>query len=137
MNRRIPVLRAMLLALGLMCLTGLTTLAVAEPQGSDWTLDTIDGTTVNFYEQLAKGPVVISFWATWCKPCLKELPHMNRLAGQFEGQISFIAANADNSKSVAKVTPLIQSKNYTNLIVPLDTGAELQELLQTGVSGRD
>ena len=76
--------------------------------------------------------MVINFWATWCKPCLKEMPHMNRLAGEYAGRVTFLAVNADNSKAVAKVAPLIQAKGYDNLIVPLDTGAEVQQLLQVG-----
>ncbi len=132
MYRCIPVLRVIVFALCLTTLTVFSTFATAAPQGSDWTLETVGGANVTFFDQLEKGPVVVSFWATWCKPCLKEMPHLNRMAGQLAGQVSFLAANTDNSKSVAKVTPFIQSKNFTNLIVPLDTGAELQELLQTG-----
>jgi thiol-disulfide isomerase/thioredoxin len=118
----------------------LVALAVAGPvaraqdfeQTADWTLGTVDGGTVNFHETLGKGPVVLNFWATWCKPCLKEMPHMNRMAGEYAGRVTFLAVNADNSKAVAKVAPFIQAKGYDNLIVPLDTGAELQQLLQVG-----
>ena len=108
--------------------------AQAEIAVADWTLNTADGGTVNFHDTLAKGPVVISFWATWCKPCLKEMSHLNRMAGEFEGQVTFLAVNADNSKSVAKVAPFLSAKGYNNLIVPMDTGAELSSLLQvTGI----
>ncbi len=104
----------------------------AETTVADWTLDTVDGGTVNFHETLAKGPVVLSFWATWCKPCLKEMNQLNRMAGEYEGKVSFLAVNTDNSKSVAKVAPFLSSKNYDNLIVPMDTGAELAYMLQVG-----
>jgi cytochrome c biogenesis protein CcmG, thiol:disulfide interchange protein DsbE len=108
--------------------------AQAEIAVADWTLNTADGGTVNFHDTLAKGPVVISFWATWCKPCLKEMSHLNRMAGEYEGQVTFLAVNADNSKSVAKVAPFLSAKGYNNLVVPLDTGAELSSLLQvTGI----
>ncbi|MEN8006145.1 MAG: DUF6029 family protein [Candidatus Krumholzibacteriota bacterium] len=106
--------------------------ALALEKTADWTLETTSGETVNFHDTLRKGPVVLNFWATWCKPCLKEMPHMNRLAGQFEGRVTFLAVNTDASKAVAKVAPFIQAKGYDNLIVPLDTGAELQQLLQVG-----
>ena len=106
--------------------------ALAQDKTADWTLPTVSGEPVSFHETLAKGPVVINFWATWCKPCLKEMPHMNRLAGEFEGRVTFLAINADASKAVAKVAPLIQAKGYDNLIVPLDTGSEVQQLLQVG-----
>jgi cytochrome c biogenesis protein CcmG/thiol:disulfide interchange protein DsbE len=106
--------------------------AAAQENTADWTLETITGETVNFHETLGKGPVVLNFWATWCRPCLKEMPHMNRLAGEYAGRVTFLAVNSDASKAVAKVAPFIQAKGYDNLIVPLDTGAELQQLLQVG-----
>jgi cytochrome c biogenesis protein CcmG/thiol:disulfide interchange protein DsbE len=104
----------------------------AQEKTADWTHNTITGDQVNFHETLGKGPVVINFWATWCKPCLKEMPHMNRLAGEYTDRVTFLAVNADASKAVAKVAPLIQAKGWDNLIVPLDTGAELQQILQVG-----
>jgi len=109
-----------------------STPAVAQENTADWTLETITGETVNFHETLGKGPVVLNFWATWCRPCLKEMPHMNRLAGEYAGRVTFLAVNTDASKAVAKVAPFIKTMGYDNLIVPLDTGAELQQLLQVG-----
>lgn len=111
---------------------GLTQGAAANESTADWTLGTADGGTVSFHEALAKGPVVVSFWATWCKPCLKEMPHLNEFAGEFAGQMTFLAVNADNSKSVAKVAPFLSSKGFDNLIVPLDTGGKVQSQLQIG-----
>jgi|GEM_PF-616726 len=106
--------------------------APAQENTADWTLTTVTGETVNFHETLAKGPVVLNFWATWCKPCLKEMPHMNRMAGEYAGRVTFLAVNTDNTKAVAKVAPLIQASGFDNLIVPLDTGAKVQQILQVG-----
>jgi thiol-disulfide isomerase/thioredoxin len=106
--------------------------ARAQSRTADWSLETVTGETVRFHERLAEGPVVVSFWATWCKPCLKEMPHLDRMAGEFAGQVSFLAVNTDDPKAVAKVAPFIQAKGYTNLVVPLDTGGQVQQLLQTG-----
>ena len=99
---------------------------------ADWTLGTADGGSVSFQETLATGPVVVSFWATWCKPCLKELPHLNEFAGEYAGQVTFLAVNTDNSKSVAKVAPLLSARGFDNLVVPLDTGGTLQAQMQIG-----
>jgi len=121
--------------LAAVCLIALSlgaTAAIAQEASADWTLETITGESVNFHETLAQGPVVLNFWATWCKPCLKEMPHLDRMAGDFEGRVTFLAVNADNSKAVAKVAPFVRAKGFDNLVVPLDTGAEVQQLLQVG-----
>lgn len=114
----------------LMMIAGLAPGARAELAVADWTLNTADGGTVNFHETLAKGPVVMNFWATWCKPCLKEMPHLNKMAAEYDGRITFLAVNTDNSKSVAKVAPVLKAKGFDNLVVPLDTGAEVASQLQ-------
>jgi thiol-disulfide isomerase/thioredoxin len=117
------------------CLTVIAMAAPATAQEyltADWTLPTAGGGTVSLHEQLAKGPVVVSFWALWCNPCLKELPQMNMLAGEFTGKVTFISVNVDNSKSVAKVQPYVQSHGYDAVIVALDTGGEVQQMMQVG-----
>ncbi len=54
-------------------------------------------TTQTFLEEMAgveEGTVVINFWATWCGPCVEELPHFNRMARE----------NADENVSVIFVS---------------------------------
>jgi cytochrome c biogenesis protein CcmG, thiol:disulfide interchange protein DsbE len=97
---------------------------------ADWKLPTPDGGEIGLHEALAQGPVVVSFWATWCIPCLKEMPKLNELAGEFAGRATFIAVNVDNSRSVAKVAPLVRSRNWTELIIGMDTAGTLQQALQ-------
>lgn len=108
-----------------------STLALAADFAApDWTLPTPDGGTVNLHDKLQDGPVVVSFWATWCIPCLKEMPHLNELAGEFAGQATFIAVSVDNSKSMAKVGPLVRAKGWDQLIVAQDAGGDVQQILQ-------
>ena len=102
------------------------------PAAPAWSLEAIDGRTVSFHDQLARGPVVVSFWATWCKPCLKELPHLDRIAGEYGDRLTVLAVSTDASKSVAKVAPFVRSRGWENLTVLLDPGARVQELLQVG-----
>lgn len=102
----------------------------ADFAAPDWTLPTPDGGTVNLHDKLQDGPVVVSFWATWCIPCLKEMPHLNELAAEFAGQATFIAVSVDNSKSMAKVGPLVRAKGWDQLIIAQDAGGDVQQILQ-------
>jgi len=104
--------------------------ATAGLAAPDWTLENPAGARVSFADELAKGPVVVSFWATWCKPCLKELPHLEAMAAHYAGRVSFLAVSTDDSRSVAKVEPLVRARGWTNLKVLLDPAAAVQQQLQ-------
>jgi thiol-disulfide isomerase/thioredoxin len=107
---------------------------VAEAASTpDWTLRDTGGQSVRFSEALKKGPVLVSFWALWCAPCLKELPHIDAIAEDFEAEITVFAVNADTQRSVARVRPYLRSKGY-EVTVPLDTAGELARKLQIGNS---
>lgn len=47
--------------------------------------------------------VVIEFWATWCPPCIKNIPHLNELAQQFENKpVTFISLTYEPEQMVEK-----------------------------------
>jgi uncharacterized protein (TIGR03435 family) len=45
--------------------------------------------------------VVLEFWATWCGPCVAEIPHLNQLADDFAGKVQFISVD-DEADTVVK-----------------------------------
>jgi len=98
----------------------------------DWTLDDIAGDPVGLHEQLDRGPVLISFWALWCAPCLKELPHLDALAAETAGELTVLAINIDSPRSVHKVPSYVSTKGYDHLTVLLDTAGDVQRKLQVG-----
>ncbi|MBN2461773.1 MAG: TlpA family protein disulfide reductase, partial [Candidatus Cloacimonetes bacterium] len=93
----------------------------------DFTVQDIDGNQVNFYEKLMNGPVILDFWATWCKPCLKELPHLNAIASKYE-QVTVIAISVDKPRKAADVRTTIKSNQFKFITVH-DTSQQLQKLL--------
>lgn len=42
--------------------------------------------------------VVVTFGASWCKPCKAELPAWDKLAKQYAGKVTFVAVNIDNDR---------------------------------------
>ena len=48
----------------------------------------------------AEKPVVVDFWASWCKPCMVTKPALEKLAKEFEGKIDFLPVNADDSREL-------------------------------------
>lgn len=105
----------------------------ARPAVPDWTLRTTEGKEVSLHGVLREGPVVVSFWALWCGPCLKELPHLDALAKDTAGRLTVLAVNQDGPRSVARVRPYLQSKGI-RLTVPLDTSGDVARKMQVGGS---
>jgi len=99
---------------------------------SDWSLEDIAGDPVGLHDQLDRGPVLISFWALWCAPCLKELPHLDELAAEMAGELTVLAINIDSPRSVHKVPSYVATKGYDHLTVLLDTAGDVQRKLQVG-----
>lgn len=49
-------------------------------------------------------PVVINFWATWCPPCIREMPDLAALAREMGDQAAFLGIAADTDGNVKKFT---------------------------------
>ena len=86
----------------------------------DFELETISGDEVALSDFLGNGPVLINFWATWCKPCVEEMKYYQEIYDKYkERGLTLLAISEDNERSVAKVIPYIRSNNY-NFTVLLD-----------------
>lgn len=59
-------------------------------------------------------PIVINFWATWCKPCLEELNTINDLYAEWQEKtgVKIIAISLDDSRSSKKVAPYIKAQGW-------------------------
>jgi peroxiredoxin len=73
------------------------------------------------------GPTIISFWATWCKPCLRELQAINSgLEGwQSAANVKFVAISTDDARTKMRVAALVKSKNW-QFPVYVDPNGDLQ-----------
>ena len=94
-------------------------------------IKTLDGKSIDIQTIENDGnPIVISFWATWCKPCKKEL---NAIAEYYddwqeETGMKLIAISIDDSRSMSKVAPYINSSDW-DYEVYLDPNKELARSL--------
>lgn len=92
---------------------------------------TMDGKSVNIQEFVGKGKItVISFWATWCSPCKRELDAIADIYPdwQEEYDMELLAVTIDDARGVAKVPAMIASKGWEYTILS-DSKQELQRAL--------
>lgn len=94
-------------------------------QAINFKLESIDGGQVELSKLYGKGPILISFWATWCKPCVEEMTELNKIYQELKDKgFNLLAVSTDNEKTIAKVKPFIKSRGY-NFTVLLDKNSEV------------
>jgi cytochrome c biogenesis protein CcmG/thiol:disulfide interchange protein DsbE len=94
----------------------------------DFTLEDVNGNVINLDSLLTNGPVLMSFWALWCKMCIKELDALRPYAEQFDSlNITLLAISQDKTRSVPKVKPFATSHKWTYTVV-LDPENTMREL---------
>ena len=79
------------------------------------TLKNIDGKTVDTAKLNNNGkPFIISFFATWCKPCQRELDAIHEQIVDWEEEtgVKVIAVSIDQGQNVDKVKPLVDAKGW-------------------------
>ena len=84
-----------------------------EAEVPNFVLKDLEGKDVSLADLRAQGPVLIDFWATWCKPCLRELPKVDSLRVKYaEEKLQVVAISIDETRSVSKVKSYIKTHDY-------------------------
>ena len=65
---------------------------------------------------------VVNFWATWCAPCIKELPHFEKLGAEHKSEkVTVLLVSLDfKSKLQSNVIPFVKRKNLKNEVFLLN-----------------
>ena len=98
----------------------------ADEAKLDFSLPDVSGKTVTLKALLARGPVLVDFWATYCKPCKKELPYLEALYKEYGAKgFTVVAISIDDARNVSKVKPFVESSRYTFPVL-LDTNGDVK-----------
>lgn len=76
----------------------------------DFTVETADGDTFVLSEQSGK-VVLLNFWATWCGPCVREMPAFEKLHSDYGEDVAILAVNCMEDKDT--VNQFISDNGYT------------------------
>jgi len=96
---------------------------------------TIDGKTFNTSNIVNDGkPIIISFWATWCKPCVNELTTIAEVYEDWQKEtgVKLIAVSIDDSKTSGNVKPLINGKEWDYQIL-LDINSDFKRAMNVNL----
>ena len=83
----------------------------------DLSVRLLDGKQVRLSALLEEGPLLVSFWATWCAPCKKEMRFLEEFHQKYnENSFRVLAISTDSPKSMSKVKSYIRAKKHTFLV---------------------
>jgi thiol-disulfide isomerase/thioredoxin len=93
-------------------------------------LQTMDGARVSVDSLMAEGPVVIDFWATWCRPCRVEMPRLQKIYEELaDRKVHFAAVSLDTRQSKSRVEAYME-KNALSIPVYCDADGKLARMFK-------
>ncbi|NCA86647.1 MAG: TlpA family protein disulfide reductase [Clostridia bacterium] len=98
-------------------------------------IQTVQGEPFNTKQITNNGkPIIITFWATWCKPCMKEHDAINDVYEDWvdETGVKMYAVSIDNARSSKRVLPTVNGRSW-EFDVLLDPNGELKRAMNVNV----
>jgi len=79
-------------------------------------------------------PIIISFWATWCKPCVRELTTIADVYDEWveETGVKLYAISVDDSRSMTLVAPMVNGKGWDYTVL-LDPNSDFKRAMNVGL----
>ncbi len=77
-----------------------------KPVAADISLDDL----LSFIRNRHGKPLVLNFWATWCTPCMEEMPHLVELHERYKEKVDFMAVSADSFTGTTDKVPDVMNK---------------------------
>ena len=97
----------------------------------DMMVKDIDGNSINL-QSLVDGETItiVSFWATWCKPCIKELTNVSALLEDWEEEfnVKLVAISVDDARNASKIKPFAAGRGW-DFDIFLDPNGDVQRAM--------
>lgn len=75
----------------------------------NWNLINLEGRAVNFNESIGE-VAIVNMWATWCPPCIAEMPSFQKLYDEYGGKVDFYFVSSEDAE---KIQLFIDKRNYS------------------------
>ena len=89
------------------------------PSGAEdavpFTVFDADGNAVNLADYLGKCPIVVNIWATWCPPCVEELPYFDDMYSEYGDDVEFFMVDCTDGarETVESVKEFVSQNGFT------------------------
>lgn len=114
------------LALWLCLLVASSARATEAP---DFNLPGLSGERVQLSALLKKGPVLLDFWATWCKPCIKAMPKLEEIHAKYADKgLTVLGVNEDGPRGQNRIRPFLKGRKITFPIAIDADGSVMQRM---------
>ncbi len=109
-----PGLRLLVLASAFVLLFTTVGPAIAGSPPPDFKLKDLNGKWFHLGDHLGKEVIYITFWATWCNPCRRELPHLQKMYDELaERGFLVLAVNTDTASNKSRIKPYVKRHKFT------------------------
>lgn len=101
-------------------------------QAPDFSLPAPGGERIALSALLEKGPVLLDFWATWCKPCVEAMPKLEEIHQKYSAQgLTIVGINEDGPRGQNRIRPFLKARNIT-FPIAIDGDGSVMKRLQVG-----
>jgi thiol-disulfide isomerase/thioredoxin len=90
----------------------------------------LNGNSVNLSELKLEHPIIISFWATWCAPCKRELNTIHEVYEEWQSEtgVELIAISIDDQKTINSVPVYVNGKGWEYLVL-MDPNGDIKRAM--------
>lgn len=74
-------------------------------------------------------PILVNFWATWCTPCVVELPALEKLKNHYEGRLNVLAIAIEEGKTIQDIAAFLDKRRIGEFAGYLDPDGEISRNL--------
>ena len=95
------------------------------------TLNTLNGKSIKIQDEISKDKItILSFWASWCVPCINELDAISEVYEDWQEDFNMelIAISTDDARTQKRIRPMVNGKGWPYKIL-LDKNQELKRAL--------
>lgn len=121
-------MKHLLLLVALLCAFSVSALAqIPSVKVENFKGEVVDASTMVD----GKTPMIISFWSTICKPCIRELDAINELLPDWAEEANFrvVAVSTDDNRFLAKAKALTQGHGWSDFVLLFDKNQELMRAM--------